>query len=44
MKNWVKQATDMLLQKELGEEVIEGVVEQEIVQDEHDSQVIEPKI
>ena len=38
----VKQATDMLLQKELGEEVIEGVVEQEIVQDEHDFKVIEP--
>lgn len=37
----VKQATDMLLQKELGEEVIEGVVEQEIVQDEHDFKVIE---
>ena len=39
----VKQATDMLLQKELGEEVIEGVVEQEIVQDEHDFKVIEPQ-
>merc|ERR1739846_115382 len=34
----VKQATDMLLQKELGEEVIEGVVE-----DEHDFKVIEPQ-
>merc|ERR1712112_732269 len=38
----VKQATDLLLQKELGEEVIEGEVEQEIIQDEHDFKVIEP--
>jgi len=37
----VKQATDLLLQKELGEEVIEGEVEQEIVQDDHDFKVIE---
>ena len=37
----VKQATDLLLQKELGEEVIEGEVEQEIVQDDHDFKDIE---
>ena len=30
----VKQATDLLLQKELGGEIIEGEVEQEIIQDQ----------
>ena len=38
----VKQATDLLLQKELGEEIIEQVeVEQEIIQDEQEFKVIE---
>jgi len=37
----VKQATDLLLQRELGEEVIQDNVEQEIIQDEQDFKIIE---
>jgi len=37
----VKQATDLLLQSELGEEVIQDHVEQEIIQDEQDFKIIE---
>ena len=40
-KETAQQATDLLLQMKLGEEVIEGEVEQEIVQDDHDFKVIE---
>ena len=37
----VKQATELLLRKEMGVDLVEGEVEQEIVQDEHDFKVIE---